>query len=48
MHTTPVSLLQRLRQAPTPEAWDRFVGLYTPCSSTGPARPASPPTSPAT
>ncbi len=27
---TPVSLLQRLRHAPTPEAWSRFVQLYLP------------------
>ena len=30
MHTTPVSLLQRLGQSPTAEAWERFVRLYTP------------------
>lgn len=30
MHTTPVSLLERLRQPSCPEAWDRFVALYTP------------------
>jgi RNA polymerase sigma-70 factor (ECF subfamily) len=30
MHTTPVSLLQRLRQSPTAEAWELFVRLYTP------------------
>ncbi len=30
MHTTPVSLLQRLGQSPTPETWERFVRLYTP------------------
>jgi RNA polymerase sigma-70 factor (ECF subfamily) len=27
---TPASLLQRLRQATQPEAWKRFVDLYTP------------------
>ena len=30
MHTTHVSLLQRLRQSPSEGAWDRFVQLYTP------------------
>ena len=30
MHTTPVSLLQRLREPDQPEAWERFVDLYTP------------------
>jgi RNA polymerase sigma-70 factor (ECF subfamily) len=30
MHTTPVSLLQRLGRAPTEAAWERFVRLYTP------------------
>jgi RNA polymerase sigma-70 factor (ECF subfamily) len=30
MHTTSVSLLQRLRQVPDAEAWERFVRLYTP------------------
>jgi RNA polymerase sigma-70 factor (ECF subfamily) len=30
MHTTPVSLLQRLRQPGEQEAWNRFVQLYTP------------------
>jgi RNA polymerase sigma-70 factor (ECF subfamily) len=30
MHTTPVSLLQRLRQPSDADAWDRFVQLYTP------------------
>jgi RNA polymerase sigma-70 factor (ECF subfamily) len=30
MHTTPVSLLQRLRQPAEPAAWERFVELYTP------------------
>lgn len=30
MHTTPVSLLERLHQANEPNAWDRFVELYTP------------------
>jgi RNA polymerase sigma-70 factor (ECF subfamily) len=29
MHTTSVSLLERLHR-PDPEAWDRFVNLYTP------------------
>jgi RNA polymerase sigma-70 factor (ECF subfamily) len=27
---TPVSLLQRLRESPDPEAWSRFVHLYLP------------------
>jgi RNA polymerase sigma-70 factor (ECF subfamily) len=30
MHTTQVSLLQRLRQPGDQEAWGRFVELYTP------------------
>jgi RNA polymerase sigma-70 factor (ECF subfamily) len=30
MHTTPASLLERLRQPDQPHAWDRFVALYTP------------------
>jgi RNA polymerase sigma-70 factor, ECF subfamily len=30
MHTTPVSLLQRLGSSPTPAAWERFIRLYTP------------------
>jgi RNA polymerase sigma-70 factor (ECF subfamily) len=31
MNTTPVSLFERLRRpAAAPEAWDRFVELYTP------------------
>jgi RNA polymerase sigma-70 factor (ECF subfamily) len=30
MNTTPVSLLERLRHDPQPEAWTRFVELYTP------------------
>jgi RNA polymerase sigma-70 factor (ECF subfamily) len=30
MHTTPVSLLERLRRRGEPDAWDRFVELYTP------------------
>ena len=30
MHTTPVSLLERLRQPGEQEAWRRFVALYTP------------------
>ncbi len=30
MHTTPVSLLERLRQPGNQPAWDRFVDLYTP------------------
>ena len=30
MHTTPVSLLQRLRQPAAEAAWSRFVELYTP------------------
>jgi RNA polymerase sigma-70 factor (ECF subfamily) len=30
MHTTPVSLLQRLRQPGAADAWERFVRLYTP------------------
>jgi RNA polymerase sigma-70 factor (ECF subfamily) len=30
MHTTPLSLLERLRQPADAEAWTRFVRLYTP------------------
>lgn len=30
MHTTSVSLLERLRQPEPDRAWDRFVELYTP------------------
>jgi RNA polymerase sigma-70 factor (ECF subfamily) len=30
MHTTSVSLLERLRQPPNHEAWKRFVHLYSP------------------
>jgi RNA polymerase sigma-70 factor (ECF subfamily) len=30
MNTTPVSLLERLRQSPEQKAWARFVELYTP------------------
>jgi RNA polymerase sigma-70 factor (ECF subfamily) len=30
MTKTPTSLLERLRQPVEPEAWDRFVSLYTP------------------
>jgi RNA polymerase sigma-70 factor (ECF subfamily) len=30
MHTTSVSLLERLRQPGSAEAWGRFVDLYTP------------------
>ena len=30
MHTTPVSLLERLRHSSAPQAWERFVELYTP------------------
>jgi RNA polymerase sigma-70 factor (ECF subfamily) len=30
MDTTPVSLLERLRQPDQPRAWERFVELYTP------------------
>jgi RNA polymerase sigma-70 factor (ECF subfamily) len=30
MNTTPVSLLERLRQPGNQPAWDRFVDLYTP------------------
>jgi RNA polymerase sigma-70 factor (ECF subfamily) len=30
MHTTPVSLLERLRRPFDRDAWDRFVALYTP------------------
>jgi RNA polymerase sigma-70 factor (ECF subfamily) len=30
MHTTPVSLLERLRQPSAHDAWTRFVHLYTP------------------
>jgi RNA polymerase sigma-70 factor (ECF subfamily) len=30
MHTTPITLLERLRQPADQAAWDRFVNLYTP------------------
>jgi RNA polymerase sigma-70 factor (ECF subfamily) len=30
MHTTPISLLVRLRQPEAAEAWDRFAQLYAP------------------
>jgi RNA polymerase sigma-70 factor (ECF subfamily) len=30
MLTTPVTLLERLRRPDEPDAWDRFVELYTP------------------
>src|SRR5947209_16257345 len=30
MHTTPVSLLQRLRKPGEEQAWQRFTELYTP------------------
>src|SRR5262245_23142008 len=30
MHTTPVSLLERLRQPAEEAAWNRFVALYAP------------------
>lgn len=30
MHTTSISLLERLKQPGRPDAWDRFVELYTP------------------
>jgi RNA polymerase sigma-70 factor (ECF subfamily) len=30
MHTTPISLLERVRQPADQEAWSRFVELYTP------------------
>src|SRR4051812_43509906 len=30
MHTTPVSLLEQLRQPTSADAWERFVRLYTP------------------
>jgi RNA polymerase sigma-70 factor (ECF subfamily) len=30
MFTTPASLLERLRQRGDPQAWDRFVKLYSP------------------
>src|SRR5438094_974082 len=30
MTTTPVTLLERLRQTAGPDAWERFVELYTP------------------
>jgi RNA polymerase sigma-70 factor, ECF subfamily len=33
MHTTPVSLLEQLRQPNHPVAWERFVLLYTPLLS---------------
>jgi RNA polymerase sigma-70 factor (ECF subfamily) len=30
MHTTPISLLESLRQTAGPETWKRFADLYTP------------------
>ena len=30
MHTTSISLLERLKQPAASESWDRFVNLYTP------------------
>jgi len=30
MPETPVSLLERLREQPDPDAWRQFVALYTP------------------
>jgi len=30
MHTTPVSLLERVRRLDERQAWDRFVDMYTP------------------
>ena len=30
MHTTPITLLERLRAAGDQQAWERFVALYTP------------------
>ena len=30
MHTTPITLLQRLGRSPSAETWERFVRLYTP------------------
>jgi RNA polymerase sigma-70 factor, ECF subfamily len=30
MNTTPISLLERMRQPDQPAAWSRFVELYTP------------------
>jgi RNA polymerase sigma-70 factor (ECF subfamily) len=30
MHSTPVSLLERLRRPDERAAWERFVQLYTP------------------
>lgn len=30
MHTTPVTLLERLRDGADPQGWERFVALYTP------------------
>jgi RNA polymerase sigma-70 factor (ECF subfamily) len=30
MHTTPSSLLERLRHSPEQAAWEKFVDLYTP------------------
>jgi hypothetical protein len=30
MNTTPVSLLEQLRHAPSEAAWARFVHLYSP------------------
>src|SRR5688572_19727115 len=33
MAETPVSLLERLRKRPDPEAWQQLLGLYTPLLS---------------
>src|SRR5262249_2182105 len=30
MHTTPVSLLERVRRLGEQQAWERFVDMYTP------------------
>ena len=30
MHSTPGSLLERLRRSPEPDSWARFVQLYAP------------------
>jgi hypothetical protein len=30
MHTTPITLLQRLKQPDSGAAWERFIELYTP------------------
>jgi RNA polymerase sigma-70 factor (ECF subfamily) len=43
MHTTPVSLLERLRQPEDQAAWERFVELYTPLLYSWTRRQGMPP-----